>query len=197
MTHDKNEKFPGFPAEPNENFWQYPRSLNGYWHQLSGTEQKVLDYIVRHTWGYRKNADKISLSQFKEGIKNRKTGIWVDKGIGIKKNETILKATQKLENMGFIEIVKTKGKTTEYKLRLLPQSDNPYPQNGLVGSPQNGHTIKDVTINNLQKPFFEKREKPYYRGNSMRYVKDKNKWYVIIKGEWLEYAGKQSEIEWK
>jgi hypothetical protein len=43
----------------------------------------------------------------------------------------------------------------------------------------------------------ERKFKPFYRDNKMRWVEDKRKWYVIIKGEWLEFADKESAIEWK
>jgi len=38
-------------------------------------------------------------------------------------------------------------------------------------------------------------EKPYFWGNEMRW--SQNKWWVIEDGVWLEFAGKESEIEWK
>jgi DNA polymerase/3'-5' exonuclease PolX len=41
-------------------------------------------------------------------------------------------------------------------------------------------------------------KKPYYRGNPMVWSETKRKWYVISPvGEWLEFAGKESEIEWR
>ena len=41
-------------------------------------------------------------------------------------------------------------------------------------------------------------KKPYYQGNSMVWSETKKKWYVINpEGEWLEFAGKESEIEWR
>ena len=41
-------------------------------------------------------------------------------------------------------------------------------------------------------------KKPYYQGNPMVWSETKRKWYVISpEGEWLEFAGKESEIEWK
>jgi len=40
--------------------------------------------------------------------------------------------------------------------------------------------------------------KPYYLGDQMRWIKDKKLWFVIDKdGEWLEFADKESKIEWK
>jgi hypothetical protein len=41
-------------------------------------------------------------------------------------------------------------------------------------------------------------KKPYYYGNPMVWSETKKKWYVISpEGEWLEFAGKESEIEWR
>ena len=44
----------------------------------------------------------------------------------------------------------------------------------------------------------EKVKKPFYMGDPMIYVEAKKKWFVISKyGEWLQYADKESKIEWK
>jgi len=41
-------------------------------------------------------------------------------------------------------------------------------------------------------------KKPYYRNNPMVWSETKKKWYVIDKdGTWLEFADKESEIEWR
>jgi len=41
-------------------------------------------------------------------------------------------------------------------------------------------------------------KKPFYRGNPMIWSETKKKWFVISKfGEWLEFADKESTIEWK
>jgi len=41
-------------------------------------------------------------------------------------------------------------------------------------------------------------KKPYYQGNPMVWSETKRKWYVIDEvGNWLEFAGKESEIEWR
>ena len=41
-------------------------------------------------------------------------------------------------------------------------------------------------------------KKPYYKKNPMVWSETKKKWYVIDKyGTWLEFADKESEIEWK
>src|SRR5215207_9360313 len=40
-------------------------------HQLSGAELKVLLYIIRRTFGFKKDSDRISLKQMAEGIRTR------------------------------------------------------------------------------------------------------------------------------
>lgn len=41
-------------------------------------------------------------------------------------------------------------------------------------------------------------KKPYYRNQPMIWSQTKRKWYVIDDGgEWLEYADKESKIEWR
>ena len=41
-------------------------------------------------------------------------------------------------------------------------------------------------------------KKPYYEGDPMIWSETKKKYYVITpEGEWLEFAGKESEIEWR
>jgi hypothetical protein len=41
-------------------------------------------------------------------------------------------------------------------------------------------------------------KKPFYKGQPMIWSEMKKKWFVISKyGDWLEFAGKESEMEWK
>jgi DNA polymerase/3'-5' exonuclease PolX len=41
-------------------------------------------------------------------------------------------------------------------------------------------------------------KKPYFKGMPMVWSETKKRWYVISpEGEWLEFAGKESDIEWK
>ncbi|OIP76447.1 MAG: hypothetical protein AUK06_00140 [Parcubacteria group bacterium CG2_30_36_18] len=41
-------------------------------------------------------------------------------------------------------------------------------------------------------------KKPYYQGNLMVWSETRKKWYVIdTAGDWLEFAGKESDIEWR
>ena len=170
-------KFPGFPEKPVENYWQYPKVMNGYWHQLTGTEQKVLDYILRHTWGYQKTADRISLSQFKNGIIIKKTDERIDWGIGIKRNEDILKAIKRLEELGFIKTFQQKGKTKEFS--LVRQVNKPCPTGEQVACPTGEHTINNYTINNRQYVSKETEKSPPSYGN-----KEINDLILLLKAEY-------------
>jgi hypothetical protein len=68
--------------------------------RLSGAELKVLLYIVRRTFGFKKDADAISLSQICKGITTR-DGRVLDRGTGLTKTSAY-KAVQRLEALGLI-----------------------------------------------------------------------------------------------
>jgi len=140
---DHSKPFPGFPPEPVTNYWPYPKALNGWWKALTPTEQKVLDYILRHTWGYQKNADAISLSQFIHGITKR-DGTIVDGGTGIKNPKTIRKALQGLEAKEFITQTFIQGGATVFQLKIDPSQE-------MVGVPKTNTTpIPESTFNPSQ-----------------------------------------------
>jgi len=159
MNNLNQQQFPGFPKEPATNYWPYPRVMNGFWYTLTGSEQKVLDYLLRHTWGYKKTGDFISYSQFLHGIRRKKTGEWVDKGCGLRSQTTLGKALRELEEKGFIQRLNFGGRTSLYTLKFISdasESGEPLqimerstPKNGEVTTPKNGDTIKDSTIKDL------------------------------------------------
>ncbi len=137
LNDHKTDRFPGFPPEPVTNYWPYPKALNGWWHILSGSEQKCLDYILRHTLGFNKMADYISLSQFEKGVRN------LDRGTGLS-FPSIINALDGLEKKGFIKSVKKIGKTTNYELLKNLKGS---PKESLRVTPQESlDTIKDNAI---------------------------------------------------
>lgn len=102
MKNDNKIKFPGFPPEREDgNFWCYPSVMDNFWCYLTGSEQKVLTFILRRTWGFNKNSDRISKSQFKNGVGN------LDKGTGLSK-KPVLRALKSLEDNKFIKIQRKK-----------------------------------------------------------------------------------------
>lgn len=209
MESNPSKTFPGFPKTPATNYWPYPKALNGWWHILTGTEQKVLDYLLRHTWGYNKTADRISYSQFSHGIK-RNNGIWLDRGCGVKSPKALCKALKGLMGKSFLKVEKTTGKTNYYILKfaddeangeaLLPKGKYPSFQSKEVGTSQGEDTIKDITIKRetIGPSSFKKKLKPFFWGQEMR--KDqRGKWWIIPKdgGQWLEFTGSKEEIQWQ
>lgn len=184
--NDENLKFPGFPPEPLMNFWSYPKVMNGFWNTLNGSEQKVLDYILRHTWGFNKVADEISLTQLEKGIEN------FDKGTGLSRPTTI-SALKGLLQKGFIR--KARGKRANH-YELVKDFNYPSKKNLLFGSKKSLPTIKNNTIEKRQ--YSSSKKKPYFMKQEMR-RDQRGKWWVIPEdgGPWLEFAGKDSEIEWR
>jgi hypothetical protein len=68
--------------------------------ELTPAEFKVAAYIVRRTFGWKKEADTISLSQMVNGIR-RRDGSYVDRGTGLHK-DTVIKAIKGLLLKGVI-----------------------------------------------------------------------------------------------
>src|SRR5215216_3349484 len=71
---------------------------------LSGAELKVLLYICRRTFGFKKERDNISLQQLVEGI-TTKQGRRLDSGTGLGK-ASVARAVKSLAQKGVIERVK-------------------------------------------------------------------------------------------
>src|SRR5690349_9904359 len=68
---------------------------------LSGAELKVLLYIVRRTFGFKRESDSISLSQMLNGLRTH-DGRVLDRGAGVSK-PTLLAALRSLEGKHIIE----------------------------------------------------------------------------------------------
>ncbi len=63
---DSGRRFPGFQSP---NYTMVPDELfDELMVELSGAELKVLLYIIRRTFGFKKDSDNISLSQLLNGI---------------------------------------------------------------------------------------------------------------------------------
>lgn len=120
MNSETNRKFDGFP--PEKQTWNFPTMLNGWVHELTGAEFKVLWYIVRHTFGWQKTGDSISYKQFQQGIQ-RQDGTWLDKGTGLG-TRAIAYSLKRLEEMGFIERISgpKRGKIGFYKLKFADET---------------------------------------------------------------------------
>jgi len=78
-------------------------------------EARCLIYICRRTFGFHKEADRISFSQFMEGIKDRR-GNALDYGAGLAR-ASVYKGLMNLTDAGAITVRKT-GKGNYYQINL-------------------------------------------------------------------------------
>ncbi len=134
---DKQQLFPGFSAP---NYTQVPDELfDDLMVDLSGAELKVLLYIIRRTFGFKKTVDNISLNQLLFGIKT-KEGEILDKGTGLSK-KTLLTALKSLvlKNIIITERRRTAehgNEPTAYRLNLA--SNNSVKKVGVKTTPTLG-----------------------------------------------------------
>jgi len=95
---DENGKFIGFYSPK---YTQVPDDLfDELMSELSGSELKVLLYVIRRTFGFKKDSDNISLSQMVGGI-TKKDGSVLDKGTGLHK-DSVIKAVKSLVFKGIL-----------------------------------------------------------------------------------------------
>lgn len=112
-------KFSGYFAP---NYTPVPDQLfDEHLHLLSGAELKVLLYICRRTFGFKRGSDNISLNQMLSGIV-KKDGTRLDHGTGLSKS-TLLKAIKSLVEMNLVvseqRSSETKGnEATNYRLNV-------------------------------------------------------------------------------
>lgn len=94
---------------------------------LSGAELKVLLYVIRRTFGFKKDTDNISLSQICNGITTR-DGEVLDKGTGLSLSTVQLAIKGLLKKQCVISArnrSKEKGdEPTTFSLNILPHTEN-------------------------------------------------------------------------
>ena len=96
-----------FQGIPDPHFTQIPDvMLDVYMSALSHAELRVLLYIARHTYGFKKKSDHISLRQMVDGIQKR-DGTWQDHGTGLSRR-SVREAVKSLEEKGLIQVDRVK-----------------------------------------------------------------------------------------
>jgi DNA-binding transcriptional ArsR family regulator len=125
----------------------------------TGAEFKVLAYVVRRTFGFKKDSDTISLKQMVEGITTRE-GKVLDRGTGLSKS-TVAVAIKGLVEKGMIEVQRNSSKEkgdepTTYRLRF--ELKDPVSENRTGRGQKNGQggvrksdtqtTVGQTTVNN-------------------------------------------------
>ncbi len=113
---------------------------------LSGAELKVLLYIIRRTFGFKKDSDNISLNQLLNGI-STKEGTILDRGTGLSK-KTLLETIKSLVEKHLIITERRRSEErgdepTTYRLNILGGSkENTLPPRGVKSIP--GGVVKST-----------------------------------------------------
>jgi len=132
MTRPESLTFDGFA---NPNYTQVPDELfDTLMTQLSDCELRVLLYIVRRTFGFKRDSDTIALSQMVSGI-TTKEGQVLDSGTGLSK-ATVARGLKGLREKGVIEATRNRStargdEPTTYRLRMKTRAGHDLPINPL------------------------------------------------------------------
>lgn len=134
-----SQPFKGFRSP---NYTQVPDELfDELLPELSGAELKALLYVIRRTFGFKKDSDNISLGQMLNGIVTS-DGRRLDKGAGLSK-PTLLKALRDLADRNIIiptrQSSREKGnQPTNYRLNVIASDDRSTPGGPTSNGPGGG-----------------------------------------------------------
>jgi hypothetical protein len=90
MATTSDNNFAGF-GRPDQNWFKMPNNWTDVTAGMqSWAEQKVVEYVLRHTWGYREYGllKRISLDEFEHG-RRRSDGTRMDRGVGLGRQAVI------------------------------------------------------------------------------------------------------------
>ena len=97
-------KFQGF-GSPKQNWFKTPNEWTDITAEISTiAEMKVVEYLLKHTWGYQEYGVKkhISVDEFMNGRK-RKDGSRIDKGTGLSK-PSVIAGLKKAVSRGLVKV---------------------------------------------------------------------------------------------
>ncbi len=162
--------------------------------KLSDYEHRYIDFVIRKTCGWRKENDYIANSQFVIATNIKKYHVWRTEKRLLWRRIVIKQGNRIAINTNYEQWRKLpKGATVTKSGIEVTQRGKKVTQNG--GDKRN--PTKEIK-QKKNTSSFKRKLKPYFREEEMR--KDRlGRWWVIPKdgGAWLEFAGKESEIEWE
>ena len=172
--------------------------------KLTSYEIRYILVVLRKTYGWNKpGGDYIANSQFVRATGIKKQHISRTKKKVIEK-KIITKNGRKLAfNTNCEEWILPKGVTVTKPGYTVTQGGNSVTQDGGHKEHLPKETIQRKDNSSSYKELVDaykrgnRKCKPYFWGNEMRWKEGEGKWYVLKDGEWLNFAGQESEIEWK
>ena len=150
--------------------------------ELTGAELKVLLYIIRRTFGFKRESDTISLSQMLTGIHTR-DGRVLDRGVGLSK-KTLLDALRNLSARRIIlsqrrQSAEKGNEPTAYRLNVLRPGGTPpvtaggAPPWGNSCTPLGGESAPRGRGRKCPKPLGEKLPHTRLRGTRQSSTRDR------------------------
>lgn len=126
-------QFLGFDR-PRQNWFRLPYQWTDITAKITSlAELKVVEYVLKHTWGYQEYdlKKRISLDEFRHGRK-RKDGTTIDQGTGLSK-QSVIDGLKNAVKHGFLEVEKDDSdqarKKRYYSLRMQESIDQKPPTN--------------------------------------------------------------------
>lgn len=124
-TRTDEPKFKGFSV-PQQNWFRLPNSWTDITADIQSlAELKIVEYVLRHTWGYQEYgiSKRISTDEFMEGRK-RADGSRMDRGTGLSNKSVIDGIRRAIEDGFLVEEIddSDKGRIKKYyALKMLPE----------------------------------------------------------------------------
>src|SRR5215217_6671 len=124
----RQPQFPGF-ERPQQNWFKLPSAWTDMTAKVTSlAELKLVEYVLKHTWGYQEYGlkKKISIDEFMHGRK-RKDGTTIDQGTGLSK-QSVIDGSKNAVKHGFLEVEKDDSdqarKKRYYSLKMLESGDD-------------------------------------------------------------------------
>ncbi len=120
---DEKSGFPGF-VPPVSNWFALPNNWTDICAKLSHAEIVVLQYILRHTWGFHTDKRSLTIDDFLTGRKHT-DGTPMDIGTGLKSDRSVKTALKKLIQKGYIIRTSDNRDKARIKQTYAPRMLNP------------------------------------------------------------------------
>lgn len=178
----------------NPNFTQIPNYLfDELMTNISHAELRVLLYVMRRTYGFQKNSDRISISQLMNGIK-KEDGTRLDYGTGLS-NRAIITAINSLAEKKLIVTDKKHRKTTRITLNLGEKSSL---SNNEFSVKKVHTTSEKSSLNLVKKVHTQKKGKESYQKkevNSLNFLKEIPEEHIRYFTEKYKVGDKQLRVK--
>ena len=173
MANNKPDphQFSGFPT-PKQNWFKMPNEWIDLCADINSlAEIKVVQYVMRHTWGHQEYGirKRISVDEFMNGRQRAGNGR-MDKGTGLSKPSVIAGIKSAVKRGFLIEEVDDSDKARVkkyYSLRMRSEGQDSYPEDEEIEDSDPQFTEKNGGVKNLNagvKNFYPDVKKVYPRG---------------------------------